>query len=112
MAQPWQGEGVLQQHRPLRGVSCRPPSPSPSPLLGSPPSPTRGEGDSMTPRAAVRRPALRDPAVLIGPATATVLVVLGLPLLLLFRFSFNRFVPGQFMVEALTLENYAKFFAD
>ena len=35
-----------------------------------------------------------------------------LPLLLLLRYSFNRFVPGQFMVEALTLDNYVKFFTD
>ena len=38
--------------------------------------------------------------------------MLALPLLLLLRYSFNRFVPGQFMVDALTLENYVRFFAD
>jgi putative spermidine/putrescine transport system permease protein len=36
-----------------------------------------------------------------------VLVFLALPLLLLFRFSLNEFVPGRFMVEAFTLKNYA-----
>jgi putative spermidine/putrescine transport system permease protein len=45
---------------------------------------------------------------LMLPASVLVLVFLALPLLLLLRYSFNRFVPGQFMVEALTLENYAK----
>ncbi len=49
---------------------------------------------------------------LLAPASALVVVGLVLPLVLLFRFSLNRFVPGQFMVEALTLENYLKFAAD
>src|ERR1700730_1552577 len=53
-----------------------------------------------------------DAGFLIGPASVTVILVLALPLLLLFRFSFNRFVPGQFMVEARTVENYVRFFAD
>ncbi len=30
----------------------------------------------------------------------------------MFRYSLNRFVPGQMMVEALTLANYQKFFSD
>jgi putative spermidine/putrescine transport system permease protein len=42
----------------------------------------------------------------LAPASALVLLFLALPLLLLFRFSLNEFVPGTFMVEALTLENY------
>src|SRR5713101_10054226 len=58
------------------------------------------------------RPAALSAAFLIGPASATVVLVLVLPLLLLLRYSFNRFVPGQFMVEAVTIENYVKFFAD
>ena len=41
-----------------------------------------------------------------------VVVLLVVPLLILLRYSFNRFVPGQFMVEALTAENYVKIFAD
>jgi putative spermidine/putrescine transport system permease protein len=41
-----------------------------------------------------------------------VLVVLALPLVLLFRYSLNHFEPGQFMVEALTLENYVKLLSD
>jgi putative spermidine/putrescine transport system permease protein len=46
------------------------------------------------------------------PACALVTVFLLMPLLLLFRYSLNRFVPGEFMVDALTLENYEKFVDD
>lgn len=51
-------------------------------------------------------------AGLLAPASAVVIVGLVLPLVLLFRYSLNRFEPGQFMVEALTAENYLKFVAD
>lgn len=51
-------------------------------------------------------------AGLAGPATIFVAAALIVPLALLFRYSLNRFVPGQFMVEALTIENYVKFFTD
>lgn len=54
----------------------------------------------------------RTAIALMLPASALVLIFLALPLLLLFRYSLNRFVPGQFMVEALTLENYVKVFSD
>jgi putative spermidine/putrescine transport system permease protein len=49
---------------------------------------------------------------LLIPSTAVVIIFLVLPLILLFRYSLNRFVPGQFMVDALTGENYVKFFSD
>jgi len=49
---------------------------------------------------------------LVGPATIIVVALLVAPLLILFRYSLNRFVPGQFMVDALTVENYIKIFAD
>lgn len=49
---------------------------------------------------------------LTAPATIFVLLALMGPLALMFRYSLNRFVPGQMMVEALTLDNYARFFAD
>jgi putative spermidine/putrescine transport system permease protein len=49
---------------------------------------------------------------LMLPASTLVVVFLALPLLLLFRYSLNRFVPGQFMVEALTFENYVKVATD
>ena len=49
---------------------------------------------------------------LAAPATLFVLLGLVAPLALMFRYSLNRFVPGQMMVEALTLANYQKFFSD
>ncbi|WP_332117860.1 ABC transporter permease [Azorhizobium caulinodans] len=49
---------------------------------------------------------------LATPATLFVLLGLVAPLALMFRYSLNRFVPGQMMVEALTLANYQKFFSD
>src|ERR1700745_367652 len=51
-------------------------------------------------------------AAMLAPATIVVLLVLALPLVLPLRYSLNHFEPGQFMVEALTLENYAKLFSD
>jgi putative spermidine/putrescine transport system permease protein len=51
-------------------------------------------------------------SVLIGPATVFVVAGLLLPLLILLRYSLNRFEPRRMMVEALTAENYIKFFSD
>src|SRR5262245_3691304 len=51
-------------------------------------------------------------ASLVGPATIFVTVSLVLPILILFRYSLNAFVPGKLMVEAVTLENYVLFFSD
>jgi putative spermidine/putrescine transport system permease protein len=51
-------------------------------------------------------------AGLVGPATIYVALGLLLPLAILFRYSLNQFVPGKFMVDALTVENYVKFFTD
>ncbi|GGF14135.1 ABC transporter permease [Aliidongia dinghuensis] len=48
----------------------------------------------------------------MAPASLLVLVFLALPMLLMLRFSFNRFIPGQFMVEATTPENYLKLATD
>lgn len=75
---------------------------------------------ATAPVAAASPPALRGregrrlaPAYgLTAPATIFVLLALMGPLALMFRYSLNRFVPGQMMVEALTLDNYARFFAD
>jgi putative spermidine/putrescine transport system permease protein len=56
---------------------------------------------------------LRSPVVaLAGPGVLLVVLLLLGPLAILLRYSFNHFVPGELMVSALTLENYAKFFAD
>ncbi|WP_374444037.1 ABC transporter permease [Stella sp.] len=49
---------------------------------------------------------------LVGPATILVAFVLVVPMAILFRYSLNQFVPGQFMVEAVTGANYVKFFTD
>ncbi|WP_226381761.1 ABC transporter permease [Falsiroseomonas ponticola] len=51
-------------------------------------------------------------AGLVAPATIFVVVALLVPLCLLFRYSLNAFVPGQFMVDALTIDNYVRFFTD
>src|SRR5262245_49295240 len=51
-------------------------------------------------------------STLLGPATFVVGLGLLLPLLILLRYSFNRFEPRLMMVEALTPENYVKFFTD
>src|ERR1700720_2423699 len=54
----------------------------------------------------------RTALALMMPASILVLAFLAVPLLLLLRYSLNRFVPGQFMVEALTLDNYFKCITD
>jgi putative spermidine/putrescine transport system permease protein len=51
-------------------------------------------------------------AGLVGPATIYVGIGLLVPLAILLRYSLNQFVPGKFMVDALTIENYVKFFTD
>jgi putative spermidine/putrescine transport system permease protein len=51
-------------------------------------------------------------AALVTPATIVVAVGLLVPIAILFRYSLNRFVPGRLMVEAVTVENYVKFFTD
>jgi putative spermidine/putrescine transport system permease protein len=51
-------------------------------------------------------------AMLLGPATLVVALGLLLPILILLRYSFNKFEPRLMMVEAVTLENYVKFFTD
>jgi len=51
-------------------------------------------------------------ALLIGPATIFVTIGLLIPIVILFRYSLNQFVPGKMMVEAWTFENYVLFFTD
>lgn len=51
-------------------------------------------------------------ASLIGPATFIVAAGLFVPMAILFRYSLNDFKPGLMMVEAVTLNNYIKFFTD
>jgi len=51
-------------------------------------------------------------AALLTPATLMVVVFLCLPLLLLLRYSFNRYVPGEFMVDGMTIANYVSLLSD
>jgi len=51
-------------------------------------------------------------STLLAPATLMVALGLLLPILILLRYSFNKFDPRLMMVEAVTLENYVKFFTD
>ena len=51
-------------------------------------------------------------ASLLLPATIFVAIGLLVPIAILFRYSLNAFVPGKFMVDAFTIENYVKFFTD
>jgi len=50
--------------------------------------------------------------MLVVPATIFVAIGLIGPIAILFRYSLNQFIPGQFMVDGLTIENYVKFFTD
>jgi putative spermidine/putrescine transport system permease protein len=49
---------------------------------------------------------------LIGPATLFCALQLLVPIAILFRYSLNRFDPASYMVDAVTAENYVKFFTD
>jgi putative spermidine/putrescine transport system permease protein len=51
-------------------------------------------------------------AALVGPVSLYVALGVLVPLAILFRYSLNQFIPGKFMVDALTIENYVKFFTD
>src|SRR5947209_2062723 len=46
------------------------------------------------------------------PATLLVVLILGLPIVLLFRYSLNQYDRYDMMREALTLDNYAAIFRD
>lgn len=58
------------------------------------------------------RPEGLTAALLIGPATAIVLLSLVAPLALLARYSLNRYDRMTFMQEAFTAENYLRFVND
>jgi putative spermidine/putrescine transport system permease protein len=59
-----------------------------------------------------RHPQGLTAGLLIGPATLVVLGALVVPLALLARYSLNRYDRTNFMVEALTPENYLRFLYD
>lgn len=78
-----------------------------------PASAMNGQMEMDVPAPRARAGVRLSPAFgLAAPATLFVLLGLVAPLALMFRYSLNRFVPGQMMVEALTLANYQKFFSD
>lgn len=59
-----------------------------------------------------RRGSALTASTLVGPATAMTVIGLVLPVLLLLRYSLNRYDPRLFMIETVSLENYVKFFTD
>lgn len=61
--------------------------------------------------ATARRDGLSAVAFL-APATAVVLLMLAAPLVLLARYSVNRYSRTDLMVEAVSPENYLRFFTD
>jgi putative spermidine/putrescine transport system permease protein len=66
-----------------------------------------------TPAAEKRRGQDLTAAALVTPATIFVAVCLLAPLVILFRYSLNEFLPAKkMMVEAVTWANYVKFFTD
>lgn len=65
----------------------------------------------MRPALAEGRPS-RAAWLLVVPATFVTVVFLMVPLALMLRYSLNRYSPTELMVEAATLENYARFFTD
>lgn len=46
------------------------------------------------------------------PASIVVLLIIMVPILLMFRYSFNEFDPRTMMKEGFTLQNYINFFTD
>ena len=65
----------------------------------------------MTPTERDLRSGKRLGASLAFPASIIVLTVMVVPILMLFRYSFNHF-DASVMVEGFTFENYVKFFQD
>ncbi len=49
---------------------------------------------------------------MIAPASIVVTIGIVVPIVILFRYSLNQYTPAKMMVDAFTLENYAKFFTD
>ena len=49
---------------------------------------------------------------MIAPASIVVTIGIVLPIAILLRYSLNQYTPAKMMVDAVTLENYAKFFTD
>jgi putative spermidine/putrescine transport system permease protein len=67
---------------------------------------------STSARPALRRKGINTSLLLLAPSLGLVLLGLMVPLLLMLRFSVNRWAPGDLMTSAFTLENYVRFFSD
>ncbi|HZS32607.1 MAG TPA: ABC transporter permease, partial [Methylomirabilota bacterium] len=68
---------------------------------------------TAAPAAAARRHGAGwTAAALLGPASVVVTLGILLPIVILFRYSLNRFTPARVMVDAVTAENYVKFVTD
>jgi putative spermidine/putrescine transport system permease protein len=63
-------------------------------------------------RPALRRKGTNTALALLTPSLILILVGLAVPLLLMLRYGFNRWAPGELMTSAFTLENYIRFFSD
>lgn len=73
---------------------------------------TEGLAPYENTRPAVRRKGANTALVLLAPSLILILVGLAVPLLLMLRYGFNRWAPGELMTSAFTLENYVRFFSD
>jgi putative spermidine/putrescine transport system permease protein len=51
-------------------------------------------------------------AAMVTPASIVVTIGIVVPILILFRYSLNQYTPAKMMVDAVTIENYARFFTD
>ena len=76
-------------------------------------SPTALLDPAVTVARQACRPRMLSPAVpMLAPGVLFVSLFLLLPMAIMLRYSLNRFVPGQLMVEAMTAANYARFVSD
>ena len=72
----------------------------------------RAQLTPMSARTAVAPRQLGAAATFLGPATLVVLVMLAAPVLLLLRFSLNRYDLKELMIEMVTPENFLRFVTD
>jgi putative spermidine/putrescine transport system permease protein len=73
---------------------------------------TEGLAQYENARPILRRKAGNPSLGLLLPSLSLVLLGLVVPLLLMLRFSLNRWAPGELMTSALTPRNYIRFFSD
>jgi putative spermidine/putrescine transport system permease protein len=73
---------------------------------------TEGRAPYENTRSPLRRKGTSSTPALLAPSLGLVLLGLAVPLLLMMRYSLNRWAPGELMTSAFTLENYVRFFSD